>query len=362
MRKIFILGGSSLQLDLILEAKKMFFYTIVLDYDENCIGAKWCDEFLHIDIADQELVLEKAKEYKIDVILTSATELGNITSCYVGEKLGLNTNSYQTALNTTNKVLMKDIMVKNNILTAKYKVYNINESIDWDIFPCILKISNGSSGKGLSYCKNKNAFKKAIEKAKIFTKEQIIVEEYIYGVQYSCETISCNKKHQIITIDYEEITFPPNIIEKSHTIPADIGKEQIEVLIFDILNIFNIKYGAAHIEFRITPNNQIYIIELASRTGGMRSEMINFAYGINYSQLLILSALNIERRIEYKYYKKIKCNFIIDYNSYLKYLEYKIDSKVCLFEPFTIENIDKNFIASHLGESKGYYFIMENKN
>ena len=60
MRKIFILGGSSLQLDLILEAKKMFFYTIVLDMDKNCIGSKWCDEFLHIDISNKELVFEKA--------------------------------------------------------------------------------------------------------------------------------------------------------------------------------------------------------------------------------------------------------------------------------------------------------------
>ena len=40
MRKIFILGGSQLQMDLILEAKKMFFYTIVLDGDKNCIGSK----------------------------------------------------------------------------------------------------------------------------------------------------------------------------------------------------------------------------------------------------------------------------------------------------------------------------------
>ena len=119
MRKIFILGGSDLQLDLILEAKKMFFYTIVLDMNAECIGAKWCDEFLHINIANKELVLKKAKEYKIDVILTSATELGNITACYVGEKLKLNTNSYQTALNTTDKTLMKKILLRQDIATAK---------------------------------------------------------------------------------------------------------------------------------------------------------------------------------------------------------------------------------------------------
>ena len=112
MNKIFILGGSILQLDLILEAKKMFFYTIVLDMDENCIGASWSDEFLHINIADKETVLKKAREYNIDVILTSATEIGNVTACWVGERLGLKTNSYQTSLNTTDKKRMKEILLK----------------------------------------------------------------------------------------------------------------------------------------------------------------------------------------------------------------------------------------------------------
>ena len=54
-------------MDLILEAKKMFFYTIVLDGAKNCIGSKCCDEFIHFDFSNKELVLKKTLEYITDL-------------------------------------------------------------------------------------------------------------------------------------------------------------------------------------------------------------------------------------------------------------------------------------------------------
>lgn len=362
MRKIFILGGSSLQLDLILEAKKMFFYTIVLDMDLDCIGAKWCDEFLHIDISNKELVLEKAQEYAIEFILTSSTELGNVTACFVGEKLGLNTNSYLTALNTTNKIFMKKILNEYKLPTAKYTVLNKNEKNVWNTFPCIIKPSDSSAGRGLSYCTNQNELNIALPKASMYSAtNDVLIEEYIEGKQFSIETISSNGQHQILAINYESIKKPPNIIEASHTIPADIDEDlqkKINKITLNILDSFNIQYGAAHIEIKITQENEIYIIELASRTGGMRSEMINLAYGISYSQLLLLSAMNKLSEIEYSRSDKVTCNFIIDEVAYKTYLQNKDNKTVSIFEPFEIPNIKGNFNAKNLGESKGYYFIL----
>ena len=363
MRKIFILGGSTLQLDLILEAKKMFFYTIVIDMDKNCIGSKWCDKFLNIDIAEKELILEKAKLFNIDLILTSSTELGNLTACWVGEKLRLNTNLYQTALNTTNKLLMKKIFNKNNILTAKYKkISSVHDLKEWNIFPCIMKPSDSSAGKGLSYIVTKEELNKYYFKAMKYSKNShIIVEEYIEGKQYSVETISTNKKHQLLTINREKINNLPNIMERSHTIPANINSttiNKITDLTIKILNIFNIKFGASHIEFRISDGN-IYIIEIASRTGGMRTEMINFAYGVSYSQLLILSSLNTLSTVNMHLRKKVTCNFIINYKEYKKYKELKTDTKNNIFEPFNINKVSKKFVAENIAESKGYYFIIK---
>lgn len=364
MRKLFILGGSALQLDLILEAKKLFFYVVVLDMDKDCIGSKWCDEFLHIDICDKEAVLEKAIEYKVDAILTSATEPGNVTACYVGEKLRLNTNSYECALNTTNKMKMKEIFFKNNIKSAKYIIYKKSEELSWDSFPCIIKPIDSSGGRGLSYITKKEDLEEAIKKAFYYSKEnELIIEEYILGRQFSIETISSNKKHQIITINEEFIREVPNILELSHHMPAncsDILKEKISQVTYKLLDIFDLRFGAGHIELRVTDNNKIYIVELASRTGGMRSEMINLAFGISYSRLLLLSALDMDLKLNIEKANEVECKFIIDYRAYEEYLDMKKSKEFLIFEPNRIENVEKDFIATNLGESKGYYFILKN--
>lgn len=365
MRRIFILGGSPLQLDLILEAKKMFFYTIVLDMNENCIGSKWCDEFLHIDICDKEFVLKKAIEYKIDSILTSATELGNITACYVGEKLGLNTNSYQCALNTTDKIKMKEIFIQSEIKTAYYKSFNKEDILSWDTFPCIVKPSDSSGGRGVFYCQNQQELSENYLKSISYSSsKQIIVEEYIQGEQFSCETISVNGLHELIVITKEHIRSIPNIVETHQEMPAKIDnnlEEKIKKLVFQILDMFNIKFGAAHIEIRVDSNNDIYVVELASRVGGWRTEMLNLAYGISMSQLLLFSSLGTSRQIGFiKPIYKATVKIILSYDDYLEYLELKKKFPNTLFEPVQINCVEKDYVAYNLLEAKGYYYVFGN--
>tara|TARA_R110002033_G_scaffold9971_3_gene32731 strand:- start:2070 stop:3179 length:1110 start_codon:yes stop_codon:yes gene_type:complete len=364
MRKLFILGGSALQLDLILEAKKLFFYVIVLDMDETCIGKNWCDEFLHIDICDKEAVLKKAIEYKIDAILTSATELGNITACYVGEKLELNTNNYECALNTTNKMKMKEILKKHNIKTANYKYFEKEDLIDWKNFPCIVKPVDSSGGRGVYFCHNEEELANNYLKTLCFSRtKKVLVEEYIKGEQFSCETISVNGKHQLITITKEYIRDIPNIVETHQQIPANITEElnnKIEKLVDKILEIFEIKFGAGHIEIRIDDNENIYVVELASRIGGWRTEMLNLAYGISFSQLLLFSSLGVFRQLNHNrpIYNAI-VKIILSFKDYEEYLNLKQNYPNKIFEPRVIKEVEEQFLAYNLVEAKGYYFILE---
>ena len=46
MKRIFILGGSRLQLDLIFEAKKFYFEVYLFDGNYNCEGKKYADILL----------------------------------------------------------------------------------------------------------------------------------------------------------------------------------------------------------------------------------------------------------------------------------------------------------------------------
>jgi biotin carboxylase len=363
MKKLFILGGSQLQMDLILEAKKMFFHTIVLDNNPECIGAQWCDEFLHVDIANKELVLELAKKYQITAIVTSATELGNITACYVGEILGLNTNNYQTAIDTTNKLNMKHLLHSIDVQTAQYILLDTdNNNAQWHIFPAVVKPTDSSGGRGVTYVCSKKELGAAIEKAKSYsTNGQILIEEYINANQYSIETISCNGKHQILAITHEHIRSIPDILEKAHFIPAHLNfkaKQIIENTVQKVLDKFQIKFGVCHIELKLLENNELYIIEIASRTGGMRTEMINLAYGISYSQLLLLSSLNINTKLNISPVREVWCKFIINHQMYEEYLEDRSNPDLIVFQPKEIKIDGLNFNANNLHESAGYYYTI----
>jgi carbamoyl-phosphate synthase large subunit len=261
---------------------------------------------------------------------------------------------------------MKKILQQNNIKTAKYKIVKDKNTLKiWNYFPCITKPSDSSAGRGLSYCEKNKQLKNALNKAKKYSNpKEILIEEYIKGKQFSIETISCKNTHQIVAINQEHIHKLPHIMEISHTIPANTNKKTkklIKNIIFKVLDIFDIKYGACHIELKITPKNEIYIIEIASRTGGMRSEMINFAYGINYSQLLLLASLDILSKVKKSRKDKTICNFIIDYKAYKKYLQLKNNNNYIVFEPFDILPVQKGFKAEHIGVSKGYYFVLESR-
>jgi len=363
MRKIFILGGSQLQLDLILEAKKMFFYTIVLDVDSECIGSKWCDEFLPIDISNKELVLKEAVKYNIDSILTAATEIGNLTACFVGESLGLKTNPYEVALKTTNKEKMKEVLSENNINTARHKVFKESEVIDWALYPCVVKPADSSAGRGVGYCNDSKDLLSKCGEAFFYSKnKKIIVEEYIDGDQFSVETISVNGKHQILTITEEYIRDIPDIVETHHSIPAQVDsglKEDIEDFAFNILDVFGMQYGAGHIEIRIDSDYKIYVVEIASRVGGLRTEMISLSLGVSYSQILLFSTIGMYRKVKTITGYRSTVKILLDQKDLDEYKKNKESDLVNIFEPVRIDPDLKIKRGKNLTDAYGHYYILE---
>ena len=229
----FVLGGGSLQAGFLNEVKKHFI-THLFDYDDNCYLKNDADFFHLVSIDDKEQILKMAKEFNIKGIGTIATELGNITACYVGEKLNLGLNSYEVALNTTDKSRMKEIFIKNNIPTANYeKIYSENDLKNIKLsFPVVVKPSDRSAGRGVIKVYNKSQLLKAYEAAKEISYNKIVlVEEVLEGVQFSVETISSNSKHKIIAITEEYLKDDENkddFLETQHLVPARISNSQKE--------------------------------------------------------------------------------------------------------------------------------------
>ena len=108
MKKIMILGASILQLPAIKKAKEMGLDVIAVDMDPDAVGFK--EEGitkLQISTIDTPRIVEAARAYQIDGIMTLASDMPMQAVATVCEELGLIGITPQTALNATNKAEMR---------------------------------------------------------------------------------------------------------------------------------------------------------------------------------------------------------------------------------------------------------------
>ena len=116
-----VLGGANPHKALIQNLKDRGYYTILMDFAENPVAKSVVDKHIRESALDTDKILEIASTLKADVVISTCGDQMNVVACYVAEKLGLpRPYDYKTALNVTNKLLMKQMMMENNIPTSKY--------------------------------------------------------------------------------------------------------------------------------------------------------------------------------------------------------------------------------------------------
>ncbi|RTH83692.1 ATP-grasp domain-containing protein [Campylobacter jejuni] len=369
-KHFFIIGGANLQIDLIKTANK-YFITHIFDYDENCFCKNLGDYFHLISIDEKEKILELALRFNIIGIATSATELGNLTACYIGEKLGLGTNSYECAKNTTDKTLMKKIFKKYNIGHAKYILLRDEKDLEQiKEFPIVIKPSDRSAGRGVVKISSKKDLLTSYKIAKELSYNKIVLaEEILEGRQFSVETISSNGKHQIVAITEEYIRegkFADDFLEKQDLTPARLAyleKISIETEIFKTLEAFDIKFGACHIEIKVKKINNNYetkIIEIATRIGGWRDALVLFSKNINFNELLIQTCLKQKlQKIENKTQNYCLLKIVFTKEDYEFYKKIKFYKKHLIMNELFFTDDEENFIehSSSLMDAKGYYYL-----
>lgn len=361
---IFILGGSPLQKDLLDSAKKRY-TTYVIDGNEHCALAQQADYFIHLDFSDTEKLYQAALDKQPKLILTMASEPANLSAAIVSEKMGLPYNPVKTVKKTLNKLAMKECCEHNQIHTAKLqlafdKIPDEN-SLENLIFPCIIKPAQSSAGRGVFKADNKHQLLSAIPDALQYSNNGFaMIETLLSGTQYSVETISSHGKHHIIGITREFLGEPPYFAETQQYFPAILTIQQkanIETFVHQVLNAFHIEVGACHIEVRIDDSDQVTLIEIASRIGGWRSELIERAYGIRFTELLLdahngtLQFPTISQTDTYAVVKMIFNQANFEYYQVLK------QDKRFVVSPITWLKETISEKKNSLMDSSGYYFL-----
>lgn len=291
-----ILAGGNDQIALIKELRLFFndnVEIILVDQSNNVRAIEHADRFLPISTMDKNAVLEAAKSEKIDYILTACGDQPLSTMAYVSKCLNL--PSYLTeeqVLNLTNKLYMKDLMVKNGIPTAKH-IY-IDEI--WDrilisefSYPLVVKPvdSNGSKGVKKVYTEEElneslaEAFRYSLSKNVIIEEfkdgEELSVDIYVEGNQAKLLSITASKK-------IKENTNSFTIIQSYY--PASQLYDDVKILKIAqrIVDVFMLKDTPLLIQM-IVGDVDYHVVEFSARMGG----------GSKYKLIEVLSGVDIMR-------------------------------------------------------------------
>ena len=303
MKKIIILGASVYQVPLIKKAKELGLYTIAISIPGLYRGFSYSDKNYYVDTRNKEEILEIAKREQIDGICTSGTDVAVITIGYVNEQLGLNGVSYNTALWSTNKYLMKQRFNEFDVNTARhYLARNGKELVDGfeklNVDKAVVKIVDKSGSRGIRCVDcNTNLEQTFIELLQETDKDYVIIEEYIEGIEIGIDVFISDSK--IVTfIPHNKLRETINGIgiPSGHIVPyTPYGNEEGNLLkeTEKVIQALGISNGALNIDAFVLPDGKVYIIEAGTRSGATGiPEIISNYLGTDYYEMILKNALN----------------------------------------------------------------------
>lgn len=143
--------------------------------------------------------------------------------------------------------------------------------------------------------------------------EEILLEEYIDGPQYLVEILVQDGKVHIIAVIEQEITFFERFIVTGYSLLGRVEKRLYNSLfnaINSVIQAFNMKNGACHLELRRI-DNVWKLIEINPRiSGGAMNDIIEIGHGINLVQETIRLMLGNKPSLVKKHYKYVYAHYL----------------------------------------------------
>ena len=298
MKKAIVLGGTRPHITLIQKLKDRGYYVILLDYLTAPIAKSYADEHIQESTLDKELVLKIAKEQKADLVISTCIDQANVTAAYVCEQMGLHCPyDYETALNVTDKLKMKDILIKNNVPTSKYKkIEKASDLNNWEFtYPIIIKPTDSNSSKGIIKIEEpiSNLDDIIAESISYSRTKEAIVEEFITGTEIGIDTFVSEGVAKVLMIKerrkiLKNANGSQNIVGCiwPMPLPADV-QEKAEMVANQIAKAFGLKNSALMIQ-AILRDGEISVIEFGARIGGGESyRIIKDCVGFDYVEASI---------------------------------------------------------------------------
>jgi len=297
-KKLAIIRACNSQIPYVEKAKEMSVETHCFSWDKEGFNhCKGIADFFHpISILEKEQILEKCKEIKIDGVI-SMSDNAMATVAFVAQGMGLIGNNYEDSLIAISKYSARQAYYKHNVGSPRFVLAQEGVDLTGLKYPLIVKPTDGRSAVGVIKVEEENDLQNAVKRARelSFIKE-VIIEEFIDGVEVSVDTISWNGKHYILAIkdkEFAKTTEEFTLLAEHY--PSQLSpeiQEKIKNETRKALDAINFKYGAAVTQFKVTDSGDVFSIEINPRMAGdFAYKKMELSYGYDYRKGAIDIAL-----------------------------------------------------------------------
>ena len=295
------------QVPAIKKAKEIGLRTVLIDYLPDNPGKDVADVWYQESTTDVNAVYKIAKTEKADGILAYASDPAALPAAIVAERLGIPTNPSKSVEILGVKHKFREFLKKHNFACPQtvliYKDMDkadILSGINSLEFPIVIKPTDSSGSKGVSFLNDASEIEAAIEYAAQYSRNNILIAE---------EFIKRGYPHiiggDILVVDGQIRLFGDmdclrdndgdGLVPIGKKKPNALNISQREALYAELQRLITsleIRNGEMNIEVIIDKNDHPHFLEVGPRAGGnMIPIQLSDAYGIDLIEANIKMAM-----------------------------------------------------------------------
>lgn len=293
LKRVLILGVSTVQMEAIVELKKMGVETFACAKAKDGPGAEVADHFEIIDILDINKISNYIIKNNIDVVYSVGSDLAMPIIGKLSEDLHLpHFVSSSIAKICNNKDLMRITLGDDCKGNVPFQILDSSSIIPKMNFPYIMKPSDSQGQRGIILVNSHQEFKQNFNVVKSFSRSgKIILEKYIDGPELSVNGYIVNGNLDFFVVS-ERVTWPQHtgLIHK-HIVSStnqSIGDTNIlKEIVEHSCKRIGIENGPVYFQIKIE-NGTPYIIEMTPRLDGCHMwKLIEYYSGVNLLRLAL---------------------------------------------------------------------------
>ncbi|MCE2393971.1 ATP-grasp domain-containing protein [Candidatus Poribacteria bacterium] len=260
-----------------------------------------------------EDIVAFAQTHPIDAVVGVDDDTTVVVSM-VSKALYLPHNSVESTRTTRSKYQMRKVLATGGIPSPHFELVSIRadpaEIATAVNFPCVLKPLSLSASRGVIRANNLKEFVTAFQRVvsilglsdvksrKDARTEQILVEDFIPGIEVALEGILIRGRLKVLAIfdkpdPLDGPFFEETLYVTPSRLPAEVQNDIISCTA-RTAEVLGLREGPVHAELRVNDDGA-WIIEIAARSiGGLCARTLRFGAGISLEELIIRHAIGME--------------------------------------------------------------------